>query len=690
MVESRLASVAHASARIMAARSLEEAVSIGADEARASIGAHQAAISLTFDGDPGHAIHRASLSDKHASWRARGAAPLHSWLHNLVLGGAGPVRLTQAALDTHPARRDALAAPEGPPLCGWLAAPLRGLAQGGCGLIHLTEKCDGEFTPEDEAVLVLLANLILLALESARLRDGSAIALALEASEAQRQASEQRYRNVIDLVQEGIWMHRDGIFLFANPAAARLFGADGPEALIGRSVFSQLHPDDQQRAMERSRIMTYDRVPVPATEMRLLGLDGRTRIVELKGIPFVQGDDLLVITTGRDVTAQREAEARLQQAQKMDVVGQLTGGIAHDFNNLLTVVMGNLDFDPERLPADLRPSVENALHAAERGAALTHRLLAFSRRQTLVAGPVDFNRLATGMEDLLRRTLGEHVEIELRLDRTVWTALADSGQVEDALLNLAVNARDAMPGGGKLTIETGNAHLDEDYAAHNAEVTPGDYAVLAVTDTGVGMAPEVLGRVFEPFFTTKEVGKGTGLGLSMVYGFAKQSRGHVRIYSEVGHGTTVRLYLPRLTGSDPTDRTATADATALSPRPCGGETILVVEDDAQVRAFVLRELRELGYRVLEAEDGPRALRILESGAAIDLLFTDVVMPGGMTGYQLAESGRRRRPSLKTLFTSGYTENSVQRVSNLDPGIRLLSKPYRKHDLATRIRGALDA
>jgi PAS domain S-box-containing protein len=672
MADSRLASVAHASNLIMAARSLEEAVSIGADEARAVVGAHQAGISLTLDSAPGHAIHRASLSDRHASWRDRGAAPLHPGLHDLVLSGAAPVRLTQAALEAHLAGRDAVGdAAEGPPLRGWLAAPLRGFAG---GLIHLTEKCDGEFSLEDETVLVLLANLISLAVEGPRLRE----------------ASEELYRNIIDLVQEGIWMHREGKFLFANPAAARLFGADGPEALIGRSVFSQLHPDDQPRAKERSRIMTYDRVPVPATEMRLVGLDGRTRIVELKGIPFVQGDDLLVITTGRDVTAQREAESRLQQAQKMDVVGQLTGGIAHDFNNLLTVVMGNLDFDSERLPADLRASVENALHAAERGAALTHRLLAFSRRQTLVAGPVDFNRLATSMEDLLRRALGEHVEIELRLDHALWTALADSGQVEDALLNLAVNARDAMPGGGKLTIETGNAHLDEDYAAHNTEVAPGDYAVLAVTDTGVGMAPEVLERVFEPFFTTKEVGKGTGLGLSMVYGFAKQSRGHVRIYSEVGHGTTVRLYLPRLTGSDPTDRTALAGAATPSPRPRGGETILVVEDDAQVRAFVLRELRELGYRVLEAEDGPRALRLLESDAAIDLLFTDVVMPGGMTGYQLAEAGRRSRPSLKTLFTSGYTESSVQRVNKLDPGIRLLSKPYRKHDLATRIRAALDA
>jgi PAS domain S-box-containing protein len=507
---------------------------------------------------------------------------------------------------------------------------------------------------------------------------------ALEQSEAQRQASERRFARIVDLVQEAIWIHVGGTILFANPAAARLFGAPAAEALIGRSIFSLLHPEDRERALERTRAATATRTAVPLREMRVIGLDGQTRLAELQAVPFEEHGRLHIISSGRDVTAQREAEARLHQIQKMDAVGQLTGGIAHDFNNLLTVIIGNLDLERGRLPAEFRPGIKQALRAAERGAALTHRLLAFSRRQTLIAEKLDLNRLAADMEDLLRRTLGEHIEIEMKLPKGLWPALADKGQVENALLNLAINARDAMAAGGKLTIETANMHLDDDYGAHNADVTAGDYVMLAVTDTGGGMPPDVIERAFEPFFTTKGVGKGTGLGLSMIYGFAKQSRGHVKIYSEVDHGTTVRLYLPRLSAG-----IAPAEAAAApSQHPRGGETILVVEDDVQVRAFVLGQLRDLGYRVIEAVDGPTAQKILESDAPIDLLFTDVVMPGGMTGRQLAEAAKRQRPALKTLFTSGYTEDSVQRLGQMDPGVRLLSKPYRRHDLALRIREAL--
>ena len=509
--------------------------------------------------------------------------------------------------------------------------------------------------------------------------------LALATSEAQRQATEQRFRRVFDLVQEGIWIHVDGKIAFANPAAARLFGAKNPEELIGMPVFNIIHPDDRQRAIERTRNLKDKLQPLPLTEMRVLGLDGKTRIGELQAAPFIQDGVLHVISSGRDVTALRDAESRLHQAQKMDAVGQLTGGVAHDFNNLLTVIIGALDLDPEHIPAEMRPALDQALRAAERGAALTHRLLAFSRQQMLVTRSVDFNRLIGDMDELLRRTLGEHVEVELKLASDLWPALADSGQVENSLLNLAINARDAMPEGGKLTIETTNVHLDDDYAGSNAEVTPGDYVMMAVTDTGTGMPPDVLAHVFEPFFTTKEVGKGTGLGLSMIYGFAKQSGGHAKIYSEVGHGTTVRLYLPRLT-----NESLKSDSTAVTPpRKGGGETILVVEDNPDVRRLVLRQLRDLGYEVIEAANGPQALKILDDGATIDLLFTDVVMPGGMTGRQLAEAAKTRRPNLKTLFTSGYTEDSILRLGKLDPGVRLLSKPYRKHELATRIRESLD-
>jgi PAS domain S-box-containing protein len=510
--------------------------------------------------------------------------------------------------------------------------------------------------------------------------------LALADSEAQRMTSEQRYRQIFDLVQEGIWIHVDGEIQFANPAAARLFGARNPDELIGKSIFDIIHPDDRERAMERTRNLKDKLQALPLTEMRLLGLDGKTRIGELQAVPFTQDGVLRVISSGRDVTALRDAESRLHQVQKMDAVGQLTGGVAHDFNNLLTVIIGALDHDPQRIPGDLQPSIEQALRAAERGAALTHRLLAFSRQQMLVARNVDLNRLIGDMNELLRRTLGEHVEIELKLAADLWPALADSGQVENSLLNLAINARDAMPEGGKLTIETANANLDEDYAANNAEVAPGDYVMMTVTDTGTGMPPDVLAHVFEPFFTTKEVGKGTGLGLSMIYGFAKQSGGHLKIYSEVEHGTTVRLYLPRLSAE--TVKAASAP-TGAPPGKGGGETILVVEDNPDVLRLVLRQLRDLGYSVIEAANGPQALRILEDGATIDLLFTDVVMPGGMTGRQLAEAAKGRRPDLKTLFTSGYTEDSILRLGKLDPGVRLLSKPYRKHELASRIREALD-
>ena len=509
--------------------------------------------------------------------------------------------------------------------------------------------------------------------------------LALATSEAQRQASEQRFSRVFAVVQEGIWIHVDGTVQFANPAAARLFGAKSVDDLIGTSIFNFFHPDDRERAIERTRHLTDTLEPLQLTEMRIVGLDGKMRIGEFQAAPFLQDGIVHVISSGRDVTAQREAESRLHHIQKMDAVGQLTGGVAHDFNNLLTVIIGALDVDPRSIPPALRPAIDQALHAAEGGAALTHRLLAFSRQQMLMARRVDFNNLIAEMNDLLRRTLGEHVEIDMRLAEDLWPALADTGQVENSLLNLAINARDAMPGGGKLTIETANVHLDEDYASSNMEVAPGDYVMMAVTDTGTGMPPEVLAHVFEPFYTTKEIGKGTGLGLSMIYGFAKQSGGHVKIYSEVDHGTTVRLYLPRLSsGSSNADRTS-----AVAPRQGGGETILVVEDNPDVRRLVLRQLTELGYRVVEAANGLEALSILEGGPAIDLLFTDVVMPGGMTGRQLAEAARSRRPKLKTLFTSGYTEDSILRLGKLDPGVRLLSKPYRKHELAARIRDVLD-
>ncbi|MFZ5790002.1 MAG: PAS domain S-box protein [Pseudomonadota bacterium] len=384
-----------------------------------------------------------------------------------------------------------------------------------------------------------------------------------------------------------------------------------------------------------------------------------------------------------DITQRREIEAQLRRSQKLEAIGQLTGGLAHDFNNLLTVIIGNLEY----LAGELAPGTKarhlagQALEAGLRGADLTRQLLAFARRQSLEPKEFALNDLVSGITHLLRRTLGEQVEVEMKLSTDLWPVLADPTQVESALANLAINARDAMPGGGRLIIETANTHLDERYAAENVEVEPGDYVMLAVSDTGTGIPPGVLGRVFEPFFTTKPQGKGTGLGLSMVYGFAKQSRGHVKIYSEVGHGTTVRLYLPRA-GSGPV--VSATGAPVASDDAVPDATILVVEDNAEVRDVTVRQLTELGYRVVEANDGPSALGILRQGRPIDLLFTDMVMPGGMTGADLAREAQSLRPGLKVLLTSGFAEASVQGGLPSGGKRNLLSKPYRKRDLARRV------
>ncbi len=389
----------------------------------------------------------------------------------------------------------------------------------------------------------------------------------------------------------------------------------------------------------------------------------------------------------RDITAVRETEHRLIQAQKMESVGQITGGVAHDFNNILTVVIGNIEMLGERIHNDPegRRIVDAVLDAAGRGADLTSRLLAFSKRQTLQPRMVDVNKLVNDTHQLLLRVLGENIEIQTKLQPDTWPAFVDSAHLQSALLNLAVNARDAMPEGGKLTIEVGNTTLDEHYAASNPDIRLGDFVMLAVSDTGTGIAADIRDRVFEPFFTTKEVGRGSGLGLSMVYGFSRQSGGHVTIYSEQGHGTVVRLYLPRsMKGA-----AVKAPARAKKAASVGSETILVVEDDALVRSFVMTQLKALGYRTLAGSTAAEGLAQLESEKDIALLFTDVVLPGGMNGRQLADEARRRWPHLKVLYTSGYTENAIVHQGRLDPGIRLLSKPYRLDELASAVRAALD-
>jgi len=386
----------------------------------------------------------------------------------------------------------------------------------------------------------------------------------------------------------------------------------------------------------------------------------------------------------------RVAEDALRQSQKMEAVGQLTGGIAHDFNNLLTSISGSLELLQMRLGqgrlGDLDRYVSAAQSAARRAASLTHRLLAFSRRQTLDPKPTNVNRLVTGMEELVRRSVGPHITTEVVLAAGLWSSFIDGPQLENALLNLCLNARDAMPQGGRLTIETANKWID-DYAARGRNVPPGQYVSLCVTDTGTGMSEEVIEHAFEPFFTTKPIGEGTGLGLSMVYGFVRQSGGQVCIYSELGQGTTMCLYLPRLYGSDEADAEPIEQET--DGHNAGRETVMIVDDEPAIRMLVMEVLEGLGYTTLEAGDGPSGLKIVQSDVRIDLLVTDVGLPGGMNGRQLADLARLERPELKVLFITGYAENSVIGNGHLEPGMRLLTKPFTMQAIANRIHEMIE-
>jgi signal transduction histidine kinase len=425
-----------------------------------------------------------------------------------------------------------------------------------------------------------------------------------------------------------------------------------------------------------------DRHHAPAATIEQVMSDGRHLLVVERRTPSGLSAGLRL-----DVTALRSTEAQLYQAQKMESIGQLTGGIAHDFNNMLGTIVGNLDLLAERTagnPSLATPAGE-ALDAALRAAELNKRLLAFARKQPLRPQAVDVAKQLGGLTNLLKDVLGETITVRVMIRDGLWPIVADPAQLESAIVNLAVNARDAMSEGGTIMIEASNKTLDADYAMENAEVTPGDYVAITVTDNGPGMTPEVLAHAFEPFFTTKPTGKGTGLGLSQVYGFAKQSAGHAKIYSELGHGTTVKIYLPR-TRDKAQDAPAPAEARPAS-LPTGSEIVLLAEDNDGLRRTTSRVLREFGYRVLEAENGPTALQILHSDEPIDLLFTDVVMAGGMSGYELAANARRTRPGLKILFATGFAEMSGR--PNADDNTSVLSKPYRKDEVAQKIRSMLD-
>ncbi|ABE40501.1 PAS/PAC sensor hybrid histidine kinase [Rhodopseudomonas palustris BisB5] len=502
--------------------------------------------------------------------------------------------------------------------------------------------------------------------------------------------ADARIHTLIETVVDGVILSdRLGRIRTFNLACHRLFGYEA-EDVIGRHISMLLPATSADEVHSFFRHGAYagehDRIG-SVREMTGLRRDGRTFPMDLSIGETMQDGESVFVVVVHDLTDRKRTEEQLVQAQKMETVGQLSGGIAHDFNNLLTVIVGNAEFLGDQLKArqDLRSLARDISRAGQRGAELTQRLLAFSRRQTLKPVELDCNELVDSMHKLLRPTLREDIVIDTDLDPGLRTAYADRSQLESAILNLALNAQDAMLGGGRLSITTSNVSLDASYQVVNQDVRPGDYVLVSVTDNGSGMPREVLEHVFEPFYTTKEVGKGSGLGLSMVYGFVKQSNGHVSVYSEPGLGTTVRLYLPAIATGQPASA-ETADVT--EHLPSRGEVVLIVEDDPFVRSYAVMCLRSLGYIVIAAIDGADALQTLDGDGHIDVLFTDIVMPGGISGWELAETAMLKRPGLHVLLTSGYALDTIAGRSR-GGGLPVLNKPYRKADLARRLREVID-
>jgi PAS domain S-box-containing protein len=537
-----------------------------------------------------------------------------------------------------------------------------------------------------------------------------------QASRALRETT-QRLNAIINNTRMAVFMMDDRQHcVFMNPAAEKLTGygmvevagrplhdvihhtyPDGRPFPIAECAIDRAFPEDNQVEGEEVFVhkdgsfypVAFTASPIRNESGKPIGtiIEARHIAEELRAREALSAfNETLQRRVAEAIEGRRKVEMQLAQAQKMEAIGKLTGGVAHDFNNLLQVIRGNLEFLVRDVAGNERAArrVHNALTGVERGAKLASQLLAFGRRQPLESRPLNLGRVLLELDDMLQRALGEGVELETVVAGGLWNCLADPTQVENAILNLAINARDAMSGRGKLTIEAGNASLDDEYIAQHSDVSPGQYVMIAVTDTGCGIPADQLEHVFEPFFSTKPEGEGTGLGLSMVYGFVKQSGGHVKIYSEVGHGTTVRLYLPR------TRRPDEVVSDSASGEVAGGvETVLLVEDDDGVRATATDMLIELGYKVLQAKDADSALAIVESGATIDLLFTDVVMPGVLKSTELADRFRRRFERGAVLYTSGYTQNSIVHAGRLDDGVELLCKPYSREALARKVRQVLD-
>ncbi len=519
----------------------------------------------------------------------------------------------------------------------------------------------------------------------------AAMAEEAERNAAALQVNEERFRLLLRATNDLIWdADLKSGKMWWNDTLLEVYGYD-PSALANDMTAweSWVHPDDRERVFGSLQAVIERGESNWTGEYRTICADGRT--VNVMDRSFIlrneSGAPVRMIGSTTDVTELRALESKLRQSQKLQAVGQLTGGIAHDFNNLLTIILGSAEAlsDIHATDPKARRLAEVTMQAAERGATLTSHLLSFARRQALAPKHLDPGKLLTGLAELIERTITEDIDIEINPAPDVWPIEADPGQLENALLNLVINARDAMPDGGRLTIGASNVTFMADDVLRAEDLKEGRYVMLSVSDNGCGMQPDVSERAFEPFFTTKEVGKGAGLGLSMVWGFVQQSSGYARIYTEPGDGTTIKLYFPAAATPQAQDPTPRTGAGLIG----GTERILVVEDDDMVRSHVVAQLRSLGYDCKEAASAAAALEIMDTGWFFDLLFTDVVMPGGMNGRQFADAALLRQPDLKVLFTSGYTEDAIVHQGRLDPGVNLLSKPYRRAALAVKIRRVLD-
>jgi PAS domain S-box-containing protein len=626
----RLQQIAEACARLVRVTTVEELLQQVADTARTLIGARRAEASLQDGDDPARRVTAFSPT-------GQSHAP-------------GPLEADRG-----------------------LTVPLICRAGRTLGRLQLADKETGTFSADDRNELLQLASVAGASLENLL------SAQAREAALAQAQAAQARIETILSSISDAVYaLDPDWRFVYLNDEAERLLQRRR-EDLLGHDVWDAF-PEaretilytEYQRARTHKVLVSFEFFYPPLDTW-----------FSVRAFPHDEG----LTVYFQDITQRVETEARLRQAQKMDALGQLTGGVAHDFNNLLTAILGAADALDEQVahsPEGARDQVAMIRQAGERAAALTHRLLAFARKQPLDPRQTQINELLADFEPLLRRTLGEHIDIELVRGSGLWKALVDPNELQNAILNLAINARDAMPEGGRLTVETANMSITRDYAEIHG-VQPGQYVLVAVSDTGPGMPPEVVARAFDPFFTTKPAGQGSGLGLSMVYGFARQSGGHVKIYSEPGHGTTVKLYLPR------TDASAEADYRRVERAPLspGHEHVLLVEDDDLVRLVAVASLEKLGYRATVCSNGHEAVEQLRVGPHFDLLLTDVVLAGGLSGKEVAAAAAQLRPGLKVLFMSGYTENAIVHHGRLDRGVHLLSKPFRIDELGRKLREVLD-